>query len=145
MESADLALDRFRQGYSCAQSVFSVLAERRGVETDVAFRIAAGLGGGICRSAQTCGCVTGAILAVGLGQQDVSVEGNRAAREVTYAAGRRFLSEFAARHGSTLCRELMGCDIGTPEGMEQARREDLFRRCCAQFVRDAVELVAPRP
>jgi C_GCAxxG_C_C family probable redox protein len=140
METADLAVNRFSQGYSCSQAVFSALAGRRGIETDLALRIAAGLGGGISRTGQTCGCITAAILALGLEQQDVSVERNKAEKEKTYEAGRRFMSEFAARHGSTACRELLGCDIGTPEGMEEARSRNLFQLRCAACVRDAVEL-----
>ena len=115
MELADLAATRFEQGYSCAQAVFSVLAERRGVPTELALRISAGLGGGIARTAQTCGCLTGAIMAMGLDQASVAP--------------------------ATLCRDLLGCDIGTPEGMAEAREKQLFQQRCARFVRDTVELV----
>jgi C_GCAxxG_C_C family probable redox protein len=77
MVQTDLALQRFQQGYSCSQSVFSVLAEPLGIETGTAMRVAAGFGGGIARSAETCGCVTGAIMAIGLTQADVSRNGIR--------------------------------------------------------------------
>jgi len=132
-------MTRFRQGYSCSQVVFSVLAERHGVETDLALRIAAGLGGGIARSGQTCGCVTGAILALGLEQQSVCVERNKSEKEKTYDVCRMFMRGFAERHGSTRCRELLGCDIGTEEGMAEARRLNLFQLKCAEFIRYAVE------
>jgi C_GCAxxG_C_C family probable redox protein len=141
MAQADLAVQRFVSGYSCSQAVFSVLAEPRGIETDTALRIAAGLGGGIARSAETCGCVTGAVMAIGLEQRDVCPEQNWAAREKTYDLARRMLRDFTERNGSTECRVLMGCDIGTPEGMEEARRKGIFRSRCPKLVRDAVEIV----
>jgi C_GCAxxG_C_C family probable redox protein len=141
MTQADLALQRFQQGYSCSQAVFSVLAEPRGIGTDTALRIAAGLGGGIARSAETCGCVTGAIMAIGLEQRDVSPDHNKAEREKTYELARRMMREFSQRNGTTECRILLGCDIGTPQGLEEARQKDLFRLRCAKLVRDAVEIV----
>jgi len=141
MDLADLAVERFKQGYSCSQAVFSACAERRGIDRDLAFRIAAGLGGGLARTGQTCGCVTGALMAIGLAQRSVSPEENRIEKDKTYEAGRRFMGKFAERTGSTLCRDLLGCDIGTPEGYAQARQNDLFQSRCRQFVRDAVEVV----
>lgn len=136
-----MALARFQEKYSCAQAVFSALAERRGVERELALRLSAAFGGGIAQSAQTCGCVTGAIMAIGLDQPGVSPEENKACKEKTYGSARRLMREFAERNGSTECRQLLGCDIGTPEGLQAARQNDLFQIRCTKFVRDAVELV----
>jgi hypothetical protein len=47
---------------------------------------------------------------------------------------------FEARNGSLLCRDLLGCDISTPEGHDRARAENLFQLRCKKFVRDAVEI-----
>jgi C_GCAxxG_C_C family probable redox protein len=142
MNEQDLAVERFKQKYSCSQAVFSVFAERHGIPADTAFRIAAGFGGGIARTAQTCGCVTGAVMALGLAQRSVTAEENPVEREKTYAAARELMEVFASRHGSTRCLDLLGCDIGTPEGREYANRNELFRTRCVHFIRDAVELAA---
>ena len=139
-EVVNVALGRFDQGYSCSQAVFSALAERRGVDTGLALRVAAAFGGGMARTAATCGCVTGALMAIGLAQQDVSPEGNRDAKDRTREIAAEFMSEFARRNGSTVCRDLLGCDISTPEGLEQARRDELFQSRCRDLVRSAVEL-----
>ena len=141
MEPVELAVDRFRQGYSCAQSVFSVLAEMRGVDRDLAFRISAGFGGGVARTAGICGCVTGAIMALGIDQRDVSPALNKSEKEKTYETAQRFLREFGQNHGSTTCRDLLGCDISTAEGLQQARDQKLFQLNCEKLVRDAVDLV----
>lgn len=142
MPQADLAVERFAQGYSCAQSVFSVLAEARGLDRDLAYRLAAGFGGGVARTGGTCGCLTGALMAVGLGQRSVSPEENQAEREKTYEAGGRLIREFVARNGSACCRDLLGVDLSTPEGRKQARELRLTRTRCVKFVRDAVEIAA---
>lgn len=141
MNPADVAVERFAQGYSCSQAVFSACAERRGVDRDLALRIAAGLSGGIGRTAQTCGAATGAVLAIGLAQRSVHPDENRAEKDKTCETARRFLDQFAARHGSTLCRGLLGCDISVPEERERAHREGLLQSKCPEYVRDAVVLV----
>jgi len=141
MDLADLAVERFKQGYSCSQAVFSACAERRGIDRDLALRLAAGFGGGLARTGQTCGCVTGALMVIGLAQRSVSPEENKIEKDKTYEAGRRFMGRFAKRTGSTLCRDLLGCDISTPAGLAEARQKDLFQTRCRQFVRDAVEVV----
>ena len=145
MEPIEIAEERFREGYSCSQSVFSALAERWRLESGVSLRIAAGFGGGLARSAGTCGCVTGAIMAIGLAQRGISPAENRSEKERTYDACREFMRTFEVRNGSTLCLELLGCDISTPEGLAQARQKGLFRSRCSKFVRDAVEIVESMP
>ncbi len=141
MELTDIAESRFRNGYSCSQSVFSTLAERWNISPDVSLRIAAGFGGGLAQSARTCGCVTGAIMAIGLAQRGITPEVNRFEKEKTYEVCRRFMRAFEERNGSMLCSELVGCNISTPEGLAAARREGLFQSRCPKLVRDAVEIV----
>ncbi len=140
MTTAETALARFDQKYSCSQAVLSALADRFGVAPELAFRIAAGFGGGIARSARTCGCVTGAVMAIGLSQAGVSPDENRVQKEKTYEKVQRFLREFEARNGSTQCLSLLGHDIGTPEGMAQIKEKKLFETRCRALIRDAVEI-----
>jgi C_GCAxxG_C_C family probable redox protein len=140
MNLKDTAEKRFREGYSCSQAVFSTLAERWNVPPELSLRIAAGFGGGMGRTAGKCGCVTGAIMAIGLTQASVSQDRNREEKEKTYETCRRFLRAFEERNGSILCVELLGCNISTPEGLEQARRERLFQLKCPMLVRDAIEI-----
>jgi len=141
MDSKDIAQARFREGYSCSQAVFSALAGRWNIDPTVSLRIAAGFGGGLARSARTCGCVTGAIMAIGLAQRGISPEENRSEKEKTYDASRQFMCSFEERNGSTLCLELLGCNLGTPEGLAEARQKGLFQSRCTKLVRDAVEIV----
>ena len=140
MNSTDIAEARFQNGYSCSQSVFSALAERWNIGPDVSLRVSAGFGGGIARSAGICGCVTGGIMALGLAQQGIDPEANRSEKEKTTEMCRRFMQTFKERNGSTLCSELLGCDISTPEGLA-VHRQGVHRALCTKLVRDAVEIV----
>ena len=51
------------------------------------------------------------------------------------------MKRFEARNGSTLCRELLGYDIGTPEGMQLIREKGLFTSLCPKLVAAATEIV----
>jgi C_GCAxxG_C_C family probable redox protein len=145
MDLTDIAEARFGEGYSCSQSVFSALAEPWNIDPTVSLRVAAGFGGGLARSAGTCGCVTGAIMALGLAQRGIGPAENRSEKEKTYEACRQFLRAFEARNGSIVCAELLGCNIGTPEGLAEAHQKGLFKSRCTKLVRDAVEIVQGMP
>ena len=80
-------------------------------------------------------------MALGLAQRGISPVENRSEKEKTYEACRQFMHAFEERNGSTICLELLGCDIGTPEGLAEARKKGLFQSRCANLVRDAVEIV----
>ena len=97
------------------------------MDRQTAMKISAGFGGGMGRMAQTCGVVTGAFMVLGLrhGGEDND------AREKAYLMVREFASEFQERYGSLLCKDLMDCDISTPEGMQTMKEKKLRSGICA--------------
>lgn len=133
------AVSRFAEGFNCAQAVFSVYAEQIGLDYDTALKIAAGFGGGMGRMAATCGAVTGAFMALGLKYAGVTTD--RQTKEANYACIREFADRFKARNGSLVCRELLACDISTPEGLKRAMESGAFKNTCPKFVRDACEIM----
>jgi C_GCAxxG_C_C family probable redox protein len=131
----------FAQGFTCGQAVLGSFAERFGMRREQAFQVACAFGGGMARTGQLCGAVAGAQLVLGLALGQ-SKAGDQAARERTYAATKELWVRFRERHGSVVCRELLGVDIGTPEGQAVAKEAGLFETRCPQYVRDAAEIVA---
>lgn len=140
MTPTESAVARFKEGFACSQAILEAFAPALGLERTLALKVAAGFGGGMGRTGGTCGAVTGAILVLGLrfGTTDLS---DRTARETTYAKVAEFIREFEARHRTVVCRELLGCDIGTPQGLAEAREKGLFTTQCPHYVRDAAELL----
>jgi hypothetical protein len=49
---------------------------------------------------------------------------------------------FEAVHGTIVCRELLGVDLGTTEGREKAVKDNLFQTRCPVMVRDAAQTLA---
>jgi C_GCAxxG_C_C family probable redox protein len=140
MSLADSSVCRFREGCSCSQAVFSTYAEAMGMDRETALKVSAGFGGGMGRMAGTCGAVTGAMMAIGLKHGGADVKDTEA-REKTYELVRQFADEFRTKHGSLDCRDLLGCDISTAEGREQAHQRDTRETVCPQLVRDAAEVL----
>ncbi len=140
MEKNEEAVGSFCDGFLCSQAVLSAYCEEEGLERGLALKLATGLGGGMGRTAHTCGAVTGAILVIGLKKGPVETN-DVASREETYYLVREFLNQFQQRHGSVECCSLLGCDIGTPEGYQRALDEGLFRRICPGLVGSAVEIL----
>ena len=54
----DTAVEYFKQGYNCAQSVFLAYADRYGFDKDTALRVSSSFGGGMGRLREVCGAVT---------------------------------------------------------------------------------------
>jgi C_GCAxxG_C_C family probable redox protein len=133
------AFERFLTDHNCCQSILEIFGPEYGLDEDTALRLGTGFGGGMGRMGEICGAVTGAFLALGLKYGDPRA--NNEAKDRTYDVVREFTKRFAARHGSIQCRKLLGCDIGTPEGMAEAKNKDLFNTLCATFVRDAAEIL----
>ncbi len=140
MSRVEQAVETFAKDFSCAQSVFTAFAADSDLDRETALRVAAGLGGGFGRAGETCGAVTGAILALGL-RHCARPATEPTAKYQSYPAVREFLERFRGRHGSLLCRELLGCDISTPEGLKRAQDQGIVKARCPGFVRSAAEIV----
>jgi C_GCAxxG_C_C family probable redox protein len=140
MTAAQRAAESFESGFSCSQAVFAAFSEALGLERTTALKIAQPFGGGIAGTGSTCGAVTGALLVIGL-KHGRSRPEDAAAKEKTYALVLEFIKRFRKRHGSIVCRELLGVDLSTPEGHEEARRRGLFSGRCLLFVSQAAEIL----
>lgn len=140
MERADSALALFSQGFNCAQAVAGAYGDEFGGDPQLVLRASAALGGGISRSGLTCGAVVGALMVLGM-RFGATEGGDAAGKERTYVLGTEFIRRFRDAHGSELCRDLIGCDLGTPEGMQQAKERDAHHKVCPAFVEGAVHIL----
>lgn len=124
---------------NCAQSVLSAFDEL-GLDRETALKLALGFGGGIAHTGQTCGAVTAAIMVLGL-KQGFNPANPKQYKEQVNNLAEEFMRRFKEANGSTLCRELMGVDVNTPEGAWAATDKKLYVQKCPNFVKSAVEIV----
>ena len=127
----DPAQQLMASGYNCAESVLLAACRQMGIEDALVPRLATAFGGGMARTGEVCGAVTGALMAIGArcGRDEAEQS-----REEAYAPTRRFLLAFAAEMGSLRCRDLTGIDMTTEQGMQQYRGSDVLHRVCLPAV-----------
>jgi C_GCAxxG_C_C family probable redox protein len=137
----DLALSRFKDGFHCAQSVLAAYAEDVSLPVDVALRMGAALAGGSTVGGE-CGAVAVGYLVLGVRHgQILPAFGDTERERELFDRIRDFIREFKKRHGAITCRELLGLDVFTREGLEEGRRRGLFKERCPRYVRDVITIL----
>ena len=126
----------FESGYYCAESVLLAVAEDQGIKSELIPKIATGFCGGMSRTCGTCGAVTGGLMAISLcvGRTDPNESVAPA-----YITVRKFLEMFKDRFGSINCRDLIGCDLGTEEGQNYFKSNDI-REHCKGYTKEAARI-----
>ena len=140
MNRSDQAKELFLSGYNCAQSVVLSFADDLKFSTELAQKMAAGFGGGMGKTQETCGAVTGAIMVLGLLKGE-EVNNNDELKASAYGAVKDLSRDFVAEYKTTKCRDLIGCDLNTPEGAAKFKDENIMVTICADCVKKAVEIV----
>ena len=130
----------FERDHACSQALLLAFTADGEIDRSAAFRIAGPFAAGMGRLGGTCGAVVGALMVLGLKGGPESVE-DEEVREQLYRRTRDFLDRFEEQHGTIICRELLGHDISTPEGLENARAEDVFGQRCPGFVLNAARIL----
>ena len=139
MSNADSAAELFRS-CNCAQAVLGTLGPAAGLGSSECFRVAAAFGSGMARLGLTCGAVTGGMMVLGLRHGDSCIQGPELRAEF-YAKVQDFAARFTRKHGSTVCRDLIHCDLSTPEGHKTFKDQGMHQGVCTELVRSAVEIL----
>lgn len=66
MKKSEKAVELFKKGYNCSQSVFGAFAEDLGIDFETAVMISSSFGGGMGRMREVCGAVSGMFMAAGI-------------------------------------------------------------------------------
>lgn len=86
------------QKFNCCQAVVCSACQNCGMDVDTAYHLGAFFGAGM-RRGEVCGCVSGALMVLGLKYGD---ENNRQNME-----SQHFMKAFEEKFGSLLCRDLV--------------------------------------
>jgi len=127
------AEELFSNGFNCSQSFFGACAEYYGESRNTAVKTAAPFGGGIARTGENCGALSGLLMAYGLKPGDP--DGSAEKKAVVYEACGKLMESFKREQGSTKCKDLIGVDISTPEGRQAAAEKDTHNTVCVHPVR----------
>ena len=141
MNHSEKARALFMEGYNCSQAVFCAFDDITGLDRETSARLASSFGGGMGRMREVCGCVSGALMVLGLvrGYDDPA---DSEAKKEHYDLVQEFAARFREQNGSIVCRELLAGVATTPGSTPEARTETYYRkRPCPDLVACAAGLL----
>ncbi len=136
----DRAINSFKAGYNCAQSVVLAFQQDLGFDERMALEMSVGFGGGMGRLQEKCGAVTGAFMVIGLYSSKLHQD-NISRKNHSYALIQQFDQKFKSIHHTTQCIELLKCDLRSENGHAYAVENKLFEKVCEKCIRDAIGIV----
>ncbi len=132
------AADYFHRGYNCAQSVVMAFEDKTGIDKETLAKMSVGLGGGVGRMREVCGCVSGMAIVLGLLQGSDDPD----SRNEVYPLVQKACEEFKKLNGSIVCRELLSGISVTTGGLAEPRTESFYKkRPCAEMIEQAAGIL----
>lgn len=139
------AMDLLKECGNCAQTSFAILNDAHDLDGDQILKALTPFPGVALRG-ETCGAVTGSLMALGLvyGRDDLK-DWNAYIRSLPPT--RKFCSRFEARYGSTACNDILQKELG--QTYDLADRAEALQyvvsggpEACAGVVAGAVEMAS---
>ncbi|MBQ7968004.1 MAG: C_GCAxxG_C_C family protein [Bacteroidaceae bacterium] len=139
------AVELFKMGYNCAQSVTAAFADEYGYTEEQALKMSASFGGGIGRMRETCGAACGMFILAGLETGCVDPD-DRQGKADNYAFVQKLAGEFRKKNGSLICAELLGLRERKPQVPTPEQRTESYymKRPCVKMVETAARIWANR-
>lgn len=131
---AKKAMDLFKEGYNCAQSVFLAFEDQYDMDRSTALKLSSSFGGGMARLREVCGAVSGMFMVAGIlygydGAKDY--EG----KKQHYERIQQLAKEYELRNGSIICRDLLGLGKGKDIPVPEKRTENYYKkRPCPELI-----------
>ena len=138
---SEKAANNFRDGYNCAQSVLLAFANKVGLKEDEALKLASSFGGGMGRLREVCGAVSAMFMIAGI-LKGYTEPNNDVVKADHYKLIQDLAAEFKLKHGTIICRELLGLDGTEFSPSPSARTDEYYKeRPCEEFIKCAAEIV----
>ena len=127
------AAELFKKGYSCAQSILIAYSEEVGLDSQTAFSIAAGLGGGIGKRQHICGAINAGAMVLGLKFGNYSINDKKLKDNLSDLVG-SFVDDCEFKLGGSQCLELIKIDLKNDELRHYASDCGFFDKVCTNAV-----------
>ena len=138
---AQRAVELFKQGFNCSQSVFAACADLYGItDEQLALRLSASFGGGMGRMRLVCGAASGMFMLAGLHNGSATPHDNEG-KMANYAFVQQLAGEFKNTYGSLICAELLGLAPKPQEPKPEDRTLAYYeKRPCPEMIAEAVRI-----
>ena len=139
MDHGTKAVELFKQGYNCSQTVVVAFCDVTGLEPDFAAKMASSFGGGMGRMREVCGAVSGMLMVAGL-LYGYETPGDDVSKKEHYARVQELAGQFRQEVGSIVCREILKNPPSDPN--PTPRTDDFYaKRPCARMVKLAADIL----
>ncbi len=141
MTRREAAMENFKKGYNCSQAIVLAFADLLPVDETMLLRMASSFGGGMGRLREVCGSVTGMFMIAGLlygydGPETGKIKADH------YAGIQELAHRFEEKHGTIVCREMLGLTVRHDVPVPEARTAEYYRkRPCVEIIGDAAEIL----
>lgn len=141
MTRREAAMANFMKGYNCSQSVALAFADMLNIDEATLSKISCSFGGGMGRLREVCGSVSGIFMVAGLlygydGPETGQLKADH------YARIQELARRFEEKHGSIVCRELLGLSVRHDVSVPEARTSEYYKkRPCPEIIGDAAEIL----
>lgn len=141
-ERVSRAVELFKSGYNCAQSVTAAYADLYDFSKEQSLLMSASFGGGIGRMRETCGAACGMFIIAGLETGTVDPK-NREQKGANYQVVQQLAGEFVKRNGTLQCGALLGLKPDTPFCARPQKRDEAYfsKRPCVKIVKEAATII----
>lgn len=140
MDRSNKALELFVNGHSCSQSILVAFADKVGIDEKTAFRIAAGLGGGIGRTQNICGAINAGAIVLGLHHGNYPPDDQKSKSRIAGLVG-KFISDCNKELGATQCLDLIKVDLNNSEQKKFANESGHLAKICNNAVLKVAEIL----
>lgn len=135
------AMNLFKEGYNCAQSVFLAFAKDLGIDKDTALKLSSSFGGGMGRMREVCGAVSAMFMIAGL-KYGYTSPTDKIVKTEHYERIQELAKKFKEKHDTIICRELLGVDADDKPIPSDRTPEYYASRPCERLIGDAAEIIA---
>ena len=141
MTRREQAMAHFKEGYNCSQSIMLTFMDLLPGDKKTLMSLASSFGGGMGRLREVCGSVTGMFMVAGIlyGYDGPETGEVKAAH---YARIQELAHKFEEKHGTIVCREMLGLNVKHDAATPEARTQEYYKkRPCAEIIGDAAEIL----
>ena len=132
-------LKKFGEGFDCSQIVLDYCSEKLNLTHEEALKLAACFGGGMWHG-ETCGCVIGSLIALGMKYGNTEAN-DKETKDKLLAMKAELEEKFIQKHGSCKCKEILGHDLSTEEGMAKIMEKKLLETKCPKVVSNTFDIL----
>ncbi|SFR86542.1 C-GCAxxG-C-C family protein [Anaeromicropila populeti] len=138
---SEIAMDLFKQGYNCSQSVFLAFCDEYEMDRETAAKLSSSFGGGMGRLREVCGAVTGMFMVAGM-VYGYTEPKDQISKTKHYERIQLLARKFEESNRSIICRELLGLGQGKDSPVPELRTAEYYKkRPCVELVGMAADIM----